>query len=169
MIIQGKTLPFDTMDKIYLGFKIVQAGNYSIGIGDLDGIFSNINQNIYLEDLTLGVIHDLRVNPYNFTEAAGINNNRFLLRFETDLLGVDEMLNGANELIVYTSNGIIIESKKQAIQNVIIYDVMGRVLGNYKNLDQNEFVIKNIQKNNAALLLKITLSNGVTVDEKVIY
>lgn len=169
MIIQGKTLPFDTMDKIYLGFKIAQAGNYSIGIGDLDGIFSNINQNIYLEDLTLGIIHDLRVNPYNFTEVAGINNNRFLLRFETDLLGVDELVNDADELIVYTSNGLTIESKNLAIQNVIVYDVMGRVLGNYNDLNQNKFVVKNIQKNNTALLLKITLSNGVAVDKKVIY
>jgi hypothetical protein len=169
MIIQGKTLPFDAMDKIYLGFKIAQAGNYSIGIGDIDGIFSNVDQNIYLEDLALGVIHDLRVNPYDFTEVAGINNNRFLLRFDADLLGVDEVIHDGNELFVYTSNGITLNSKKQAIQSVVVYDVMGRVLGNYKNLNQNEFVIKNIQKNNAALLLKITLSNGIVVDKKVIY
>lgn len=43
------------------------------------------NQNIYLEDKVLGVIHDLRQNPYSFTGTSGILNDRFVLRYNEHL------------------------------------------------------------------------------------
>jgi hypothetical protein len=55
------------------------------------------------------------------------------------------------------------------MQSVIVYDIAGRLLGSYKDLNNNELFIRNIQKNNAPLLLKITLKNGIVVDKKVIY
>jgi len=169
MIVQGKTVPFDVTDTVNLGIKVPSSGTFSIGIGALDGIFSDVSQNIYLEDLTLNVIHDLRSSPYVFSEVAGINNTRFVLRYEVDLLDVNDSFNEANDLLVYTSNGIIVNSKKQTIQSVIVYDIAGRLLGSYKDLNNNELFIRNIQKNNAPLLLKITLKNGIVVDKKVIY
>ena len=65
MTIQGRALPFDAEDKVPLGFKTNVSGNYTLALAEVDGLFSN-NQNIYLEDLELGIIHDLKSNPYAF-------------------------------------------------------------------------------------------------------
>jgi hypothetical protein len=62
MTIQGRALPFDVNDKVSMGFKTNISGNFSIALAEVDGLFS-ADQNIYLEDKELGIIHDLKLNP----------------------------------------------------------------------------------------------------------
>jgi trimeric autotransporter adhesin len=45
--IQGRALPFSTSDSVPLGFKTDSAGNYTIAIDHVDGLFST-GQSIYL-------------------------------------------------------------------------------------------------------------------------
>ncbi len=167
MTIQGRALPFDSEDKVPLGFKTNVAGNFTIAIAEVDGLFSN-NQKIYLEDLELGIIHDLKSNPYTFTATAGINNSRFVLRYTNETLGNDDFENNSN-VLVSISNTISIHALKDTIQSVHVHNVLGQDLLVQKGINTSLFEISSLQKNTVPLIVQITLSNGVVITKKIIY
>ncbi len=167
MTIQGRALPFDSEDKVPLGFKTNVAGNFTIALAEVDGLFTD-NQNIYLEDLELGIIHDLKSNPYAFTATAGINNSRFLLRYTNETLGNDDFENNSN-VLVSISNTISIHALKDTIQSVHIHNVLGQDLLVQKGINASLFEISSLQKNTVPLIVQITLSNGVVITKKIIY
>ncbi|UGS23106.1 hypothetical protein [Flavobacterium channae] len=169
MTIQGRTLPFDQEDRVPMGIKVSQNGNYTIGIGAVDGFFTNTNQNIYLEDLENNIIHDLRQNPYSFTAEAGNYPNRFVLRYTNETLGGDDLVVDDANLWVYSSDVLSVKSTKNTIQSVRVFDVLGRHLAYYPNVDGYEVPLTTIQKNNAGLIIQVTLSNGSVISKKAIY
>lgn len=169
MTIQGRTLPFDQNDRVPMGVKVPQDGNYSIAIGVVDGFFTNENQEIYLEDKLTNVIHNLRQAPYNFTSAAGNHPNRFVLRYTNETLGNDDIVSDESNLWVISSDELSVKSTKNSIQSVRVFDVLGRNLAYYPNVNGYEIPLTRIQKNNAALIVQVTLENGTVVNKKVIY
>lgn len=169
MTIQGRTLPFDQNDRVPMGVKIPQDGNYSIAIGVVDGFFTDENQEIYLEDKATNVIHNLRDAPYNFTSVAGNHTNRFILRYTNETLGNDDVISDEANLWVISSDILSVKSTKNEIQSVRVFDVLGRHLAYYPNVGGYEVPLKTIQKNNAGLIIQVTLSNGTVVSKKAIY
>jgi hypothetical protein len=169
MKIQGRSLPFDDNDRVPMGIKVPQNGNYTIGIGALEGFFTDNNQNIYLEDLEYNIIHDLRANPYSFTATAGNHANRFVLRYKNETLGGDDIIADESNLWVISSETLSVKSTKIEIQSVRVFDVLGRELAFYPNVNSYEIPLTKIQKNNSGLIIQVTLSNGTTISKKVIY
>ena len=169
MKIQGRTLPFDQEDRVPMGIKVSENGNYTIGIGAVDGFFTNGNQNIYLEDKVTNIIHDLRQNPYSFTAEAGNYPNRFVLRYTNETLGGDDLVVDDANIWVYSSDVLSVKSTKNTIQSVRVFDVLGRHLAYYPNVDGYEVPLTTIQKNNAGLIIQVTLSNGSVISKKAIY
>lgn len=169
MKIQGRTLPFDNEDRVPMGIKVPQNGNYTIGIAAVDGFFTNESQNIYLEDKENNIIHDLRENPYSFTALAGNHPNRFVLRYTNETLGGDDPIADEANLWVISSDVLSVKSTKNTIQSVRVFDVLGRHLAYYPNVEGYEVPLTTIQKNNAVLIVQVTLSNGAIVNKKVIF
>jgi hypothetical protein len=167
MTIQGRALPFDVNDKVSMGFKTNISGNFSIALAEVDGLFS-ADQNIYLEDKELGIIHDLKLNPYSFTATSGINNERFVLRYENETLGSDDFTN-TDDVLVSSSNVIAIASPNQMIKSVQIHNVLGQLLVNETGISASIFEINSIQKNSVPLIIQITLENGVKVTKKIVF
>lgn len=167
-IIQGRKLPFNENDQVPLGIKISQNGNYSIGIGTVDGFFNDTNYNIFLEDKTLNVIHNLRTSPYSFTATSGIWNDRFVLRYRETTLSNDEF-DYANEVKIFANSNINISSVNQSIKEVIVYDILGKTLVDKKNVNKNEVVLTDIIPTNNMLIVKVILDNDAEVIKKVIY
>ncbi|WP_374399809.1 GEVED domain-containing protein [Flavobacterium sp.] len=167
MTIQGKGLPFVQDDRVPLGIKTPSNGVYKIAIGAVDGLFAG-NQNIYLEDKVLGVIHDLRQNPYSFSVNSGILNDRFVLRYTNETLGNEDFDNDFNVLIA-SSDVISILATNEIIQSVQIHNVLGQLLVNEKNISSESFEINTLQKNNAPLIIQVTLENGKKVSKKLIF
>lgn len=167
MAIQGKGLPFNEDDRVTLGMKIPSNGIYKIAIGALDGLFAS-NQNIYLEDTSLGIIHNLRQSPYSFTVASGILNNRFVLRYTNDILGNDDFETNSNVLI-FSSDVISVNAMSRTIQNVKIYNVLGQLLLDSDAVNSNTFETSKLQKNNTTLLVQVTLENGIKVTKKIVF
>lgn len=165
--IQGKALPFNNDDRISLGISIAQEGTHTIGISMVDGLFENASQNIYLEDLTLGITHDLRVSPYFFTSAVGRFENRFVLKFSNETLGNEDF--NANAVTVYTNESINVIATNQTIKSVKIHDLLGRVVGVFNTVNSNEFKTSTIAKTQSALLVEVTLENGAKQTYKVIF
>jgi hypothetical protein len=167
MAIQGKGLPFEQEDRVPLGIKIPSNGIYKIAIGAVDGLFSG-DQSIYLEDKLLGIIYDLRQNPYSFTATSGILNDRFVLRYTNETLGNEDFENDSNVLIS-SSDVITVQSTNQSIQSVQIHNVLGQLLINEKEINAEIFEINTLQKNKAPLLIQVTLENGKKIAKKLIY
>ncbi|WP_130736398.1 GEVED domain-containing protein [Flavobacterium sp. J27] len=167
--IQGRELPFDDSDRIPIGINILQNGNHSIGIGALDGLFNETNQAIYLEDLENGIIHDLRVAPYSFTSTIGAIDNRFVLRFNNNTLNETNLASTNDDIIVTSNENLNIKSLKSTIDSITIYDVLGRNLGIFENINATEKTIFNLQKNKAPIFIKIKLNNGSLITKKAIH
>jgi hypothetical protein len=168
MTIQGRGLPFNQEDRVPLGVKIPSNGIYKIAIATVDGLFSS-NQAIYLEDTALGIIHDLRQAPYTFTGISGIVNNRFVLRYTNETLGNDDFETLNDSVIVTTGNELTISSLKESIKEVIVYDVLGRLIERKSNINALNVTLSGLNKMNNALIIYVTLDNGNQVVKKIIY
>ncbi|RCU57829.1 GEVED domain-containing protein [Oceanihabitans sediminis] len=168
MAIQGKALPFEDSDTVPLGVVIPQAGNYTIAINTMDGLFENTFQDIFLEDTYTGIIHDLRVSPYSLNIDAGTYNDRFILRYTNETLSIENH-NLASGLEIYTPNNNSIEIKsKSTIQRVSVYDLLGRTLENHNNINSTNFSINNYSYAVGTYIVKVTLSNGAQKSQKVV-
>lgn len=166
--IQGRQTPFDDNDVVPLGFRTPSNGIYSIGIKSIDGLFETTAQAIFLHDLELNIIHDLRVAPYSFTANAGTYNDRFVLRYTNETLGNNDFIND-NSVMVISNTNLSVVSIQESIQSVLVFDVLGRLLVNKQNTNSLEVPLHEVQKNNAPLVVQITLTNGTKINKKVVY
>jgi len=170
MIIQGRALPFDDNDQIPLGTVIPQAGQYTIAISNVDGLFLNDEQSIYLEDTYIGVIHDLRATPYTFNVTESIDyGDRFILRYTNDTLSDNES-QLALGLTIKAPKGdyIKVNSNLNVIESVIVYDLLGRVLFEKNEINQTEIIINNHDLSTGAYIVRAILNNGKSKIQKIV-
>ncbi|MFN3752977.1 choice-of-anchor D domain-containing protein [Flavobacterium sp.] len=168
-VIQGRSLPFNEFDLVPLGVDVIQSGSYKIAIGMVDGLFTETNQRIYLEDTYLNIIHDLRQAPYQFTSVSGIYNDRFIIRYTTNALGNPDFDTLNNSVVVAGNNGVMtIKSSLQTLEEVTVYDVLGRQLFNQKGIGANNLSASNISMSQQSLIVKIKLESGTIVTKKVL-
>lgn len=168
-IIQGRPLPFDVSDVVPMGVKIANEGAHTIAIRKVDGLFETTQQNIYIEDKQLGLIHDLRQAPYTFTSPAGRYDNRFVLRYTNEMLSNPSFESNQNVVVLAKADFIEIHSYNQNIQQIEVYDVLGRSVFESKNLDQASFNINSISPSNQVLMVEVKLKDGTRVVQKIIY
>ena len=166
--IQGRSLPFDQNDQVPLGATFVEAGNYTIALNTIDGIFLDSTQNIFLEDKLTNNIHNLKTTPYSFTASAGTFHDRFVLRYTNTVLGNENFENN-NNVTVFTNANININSSVETIRSVQIFDLLGRDIAKFDNINNRSFTIQNVKPTQSTLLVKVTLSNGTVVSKKTIY
>lgn len=169
LAIQGRALPFNNQDQVPLGYKSTLNGTLAISIDHYDGLFEG--QNIYLEDKLLNVVHDLKASAYNFTSVTGTFNDRFVLRYlPASELNNPDYGNITNGVIVYQENGkIIIKSQLEDLNQITVFDLLGRIVFDQHNIRQREFGIQNVVMNEQPLILKIKLANGQVVNKKTVY
>lgn len=167
LTIQGRSWPFNQEDMVPLGYKANAQGNYTIGIDHLDSQFNN--QNIYLEDKDLNVIHDLKVAPYSFTSNVGEFDERFVLRYTNQTLSTEEAALQNNSVIVYSNDKLNVKSTLQPIKEISVYDISGKLLLADKKVNANEFTALTLNPTQTTLIVKVTLENGFEVNRKVIY
>lgn len=165
--IQGRTLPFDVNDEVPIGIHIQTAGDYSIALAAIDGLFNT--QNIYLRDKILNVTHDLKVSPYHFNTAAGTINNRFKIIYLNGTALNNTTNTYSNNIKVITNENVIVNSSLEPIKSIIVYDVLGQKIKEYQNINATTFTLANLQKNNTTLFLEINLNNGIKTNEKIIF
>ena len=166
-IIQGRSLPFDGNDLVSIGYNATTSGVYKIAIAAVDGLFEQ-GQPIFLEDKLLNIIHDLRAAPYSFSSAAGIFNDRFVLRYTAGALGVPVF--AENTVVVYKNEaGLTINSGSIPMKSVAIYDVTGRLISSQKEIYATQTRFTTLPSTNQVLLVQITSETGVKVTKKVVY
>ena len=165
LTIQGRGWPFNTTDTVPLGYYSPTAGNAKIGINTAEG-FENIS--IYLEDRLLNIIHDLKATPYNFTTGIGKFDERFILRYTNSTLGVDSADELEDSVIVSSENGLTISSSAEKIQSVTIYEITGKKIAEYKNINKNEVTFEKVTTSDSLKIIRIALDNNAVVFKKSI-
>lgn len=166
-VIQGRALPFFDDDIVPLGFKSTSVDNYNISIENFDGLFEN--QEIYLKDNYLNVLHDLKQGNYTFSSNAGTFNDRFEVVYKNNsTLNEDNVTNIDFTKIYSSKEGIQISSSKE-IKSIIVYDVLGKVIYQNQAVNKNELTINSITANNQALIVKVFDNQGNSNIQKIIY
>jgi hypothetical protein len=167
--IQGRSLPFADTDTVPLGYSINVAGNATITVDHVEGVFLG-GQNIYLQDNLLQIVHDVKTTPYNFTSEAGTFNDRFVLLYIDESLDVHDFeLNNSNVLISKKGNELKIKSELENIKQITVFDLLGRKVFEKNAINNTEVRMSNIALNNQMGIVKVTLANGQEISKKIIF
>lgn len=168
LAIQGKA-SFQINDKVPLGYKAFKEGTHIISVFKTEGIFAEA-QNIYLVDKLLNKTVNLSAKPYKFLTRAGQYNDRFEIIYKNK--NTISTAQGAVEphLISVTrqSEDLLIMSKGDKLSEVIVYNLLGRPVFTYKNLNTEELRIPAAEYSKQILIVNVVTQSGRTVSQKVI-
>jgi hypothetical protein len=162
--IQGRSVPFDVEDQVALGYHAAVAGNFTIAINTVDGLFQQ-GQPIYLEDKLLNVIYDLRQTPYNFSTTEGIYNNRFVLRYTNNALSTLQV-GYTNVAITVNNNQLLVKSNTE-IDAIQVFDVTGKLIRIYNTLNKGIEFKDDFLFEKGVYFAKIRLTDGTLVSQKI--
>lgn len=166
--IQGRQYPWNTNDEISLGYSSTIADSFTIAIDHVDTFFDA--QDIFIEDLNLGIYHNLKISPYTFTTAIGTFNSRFKIVYTDPTLSNTAFITHPNTVFATaTPTEIEVTSTSEKIRNIQVYDVLGRLIFTKENADENKITINSIAAQNQALIIKIELENNQIVSKKLIF
>lgn len=169
MNIQGRPIPFQTDDVVPVAFNATANGNQKIAINNTDGFFTGAMTSIYLEDKQLGLTHDLRQAPYEFSANTGLNTSRFILRFENAALGNTGFDAALGHVSVWTKDHAIhMESRGANLKSVAVFDLTGRQIYAQDKLETLQFTTAEMSARNQVLILSVTLSDGSKSSRKIV-
>ncbi|MFY0482549.1 Ig-like domain-containing protein [Flavobacterium sp. PLA-1-15] len=168
LTIQGRALPFNNQDQVPLGYKTTLTGTLKIGIDHFDGLFEG--QNVYLEDKAFNIVHNLKESDYTFTTIPGTFNDRFVLRYVPAAeLGIDNPAVDENSIIVFgNGNQIDIKSKDQSIEQVTVYDLLGKIIFDKSKINATSFSTTQLNASNQVVIVKVITDTKAEVVKKVI-
>ncbi len=159
---------FDPADVVPLECKITTPGAYSVSLDHMDGVFSE-GQDIYLRDNLLGITHDLKESPYNFTAEAGIVNGRFDVVY-AQALGTNVPDFNSNSVVVYQhDNAINISSGSTNMKAVYVYDIQGRLLYQADGINTTEISVTTLQAESQMLIVQVETLQGVKISRKIVF
>ncbi|UQD55726.1 T9SS sorting signal type C domain-containing protein [Flavobacterium sp. K5-23] len=168
LVIQGRALPFDETDTINLGYSSTIEGSFFIDIDQVDGLL--MDQEIFLEDKKLDIIHNLKKTAYNFSTDKGVFNDRFVLRYTNKTFGNSDFEMQDNRVLISNKNKEIkIHSSAGIINKIVVYDLLGRSLYEKEDINNTSFKIPNLMVNQHVLLVKVMFQDGQMVSKKIVY
>jgi len=165
LAIQGRSLNFNLEDQIRLGYKTTVASVFEINLSDFDGFFEN--QDVFIEDTMLNIIHNLKESPYLFTSEIGTFDSRFILRFTSSTLGNSESDLNSNSIVIYKNSDqkINVNSGVKKMKSIQIFDVLGRLIWSKENINSNELALKDFTSN-SILLISVELTDSQKISKK---
>ncbi|TAF71289.1 MAG: hypothetical protein EAZ58_04455, partial [Flavobacterium sp.] len=164
--IQGRALPFLIDDEVSLGFKASEAGVFTISIYDVDGLFDG-SQDIFIKDLQLETITNIKNNSYTFTSDVGTFDNRFKIVYKEPQLSSDLFLNENNVLLYMNYETLFIKSNISLISKVIVSDIQGRIIYEKGDINNSNFQTDAIKATDQVVLVKIFSQNGSIFTKKI--
>jgi hypothetical protein len=164
--IQGRALPFMADDTVPLGFKAAESGTFTIAVYKTDGLFMG-DQDILIKDNLTGTTKSIKTAPYNFTSAIGTFDGRFEIVY-TKSLGIDQQTATENSVIVFTKNSTLFVQSSNVITTVRIFDILGRLLSENKNINDTRFQRDQPSFTRQAVLVEVTDSENKKVIKKII-
>ncbi|MCF7559725.1 T9SS type A sorting domain-containing protein [Sabulilitoribacter multivorans] len=170
--IQGKnpnSLNEDEIVKLGFATNITVPTLYKLSIAQMHGDFLN-NNPVYLKDNLLNTTHDLSASDYSFTSEVGEFNDRFEIGYSAAALSTDEFTVNSNSLRIIELDNNRVQfstSDNLSIQNVFIYDLLGRQLYDFKGRNSTEvYTLSNLSS--TIYIAKVALSNGSVITKKAV-
>lgn len=160
LIIQGKE-SFDIHDRVPVGVKHFQNGNFTISLVQKEGLFNN-GQAIYLLDKTTGTYTNLQNGAYTFTANAGESTDRFEIVYKLDVLATAEVNKDSFE--VYRDGEDFVVRNNKNIEKVEIFDVAGRKI---QTINENSKLIR-VQVSSKGVYILKAISEGKEYTKKII-
>jgi hypothetical protein len=168
LVIQGRQLPFVETDEVFLGYKTIIDGEFTLSIDQVDGLL--VGKNVFLEDKQTSSYHNLKEGPYKFITEKGVFNDRFVLKYSNNSLKINSnALIDKNVLISVKNKQIKMYSPLDTMNQVFIYDLLGRQIYHKEKVNKNELIIQNLESNSKTLIVKTILDNGQLSTVKIIY
>lgn len=137
--IQGRPT-FVNTDIVPLGYDSAVLGDITVSIDQMEGIINTTDVEVYLEDLDLNIVHNLKQSPYTFTTTDGVFPNRFQLQFiNNSILSIEEEVLAEDALAVYLNQNKDIEIKQRTrtqINSVKVYSMLGQMVGMISDMNQ---------------------------------
>lgn len=161
LVVQGRSLPFQDSDEVTLGYSVTLSGNFSINLDYFDGLFleENTNQDIFLKDNLLAVVHNLRESPYEYYTEMGSFNDRFVLVY-SNALNTNNTPDVHTNWGVYPKDGQLeVFSVGFDIKAIEVYDLLGRLVYQKEAIYATEHRIDKINSNQI-LIVKMTSESG---------
>lgn len=165
--IQGRALPFKTDDTVPLGFKAAESGTFTISVYKTDGLFTG-DQDILIKDNLTGTTKSIKTAPYNFTSAIGTFDGRFEMVYINSSLGIDSQTALENSVIVFTKSNAVFVQSSSIISTVRIFDLLGRLLSENKNINDTRFQLNKSSLSTQAVLIEVTNNENKKVVKKII-
>ncbi|WP_307424263.1 GEVED domain-containing protein [Chryseobacterium sp. MDT2-18] len=164
LAIQGKG-PFVVTDVVPLGASHYEAGNYTISLGNKEGIFAS-GQKIYLKDSQTGTLTDLTEGSYIFTAARGITEGRFAMVYVPQVVLATDAASD-DELVVYREgNDFVVKASAKKITSIEVFDPSGRLIYTLKG-NGLRVVVPAEKLPNSIYILKIS-QNGTVTSRKIL-
>jgi len=169
LAIQGRPLPFDRYDEVPLGYNTGLSGTLTINLSNFDGLF--VNQDIYLKDLLLNTITNLKNRAYTFQSNAGAFNDRFVLVYsrmrerDNDLL--ENNSNASTIMLSKPDTDLHIDAGTTIMKEIKVYDIKGRLLLEQNNINATTTAI-NLEGTKQVVIVEITTKDGVVISKKYI-
>jgi len=159
---------FTATDVVPMGFAVTAAGQYTINLDHVDGVFST-GQVVYLKDNLLGTFTNLSQNTYTFTTDAGTFDSRFeVVYMPQGQLGTETPAL-ENMVVLYQQNGAIhINSGTAEMTDVTIYDIRGRKLYQKDGINATQTAITGLHIAQEVIIVEINTNKG-RVSKKIIY
>ena len=164
--IQGRSLPFTDADVVALGFRAIQSGSYTISLADFNGLFAE-GQDIFVKDNLTQTEQNLKEGDYTFVSEDGVFNNRFEVIYkETGGMGVNNPSLDSKWLVYSQGNGFQIETYGFEMKEVVLYDMLGRMVYNNQADGTNHTISQTGV--NGVLIVKIITSDNQILTRKVV-
>lgn len=157
---------FAATDVVPMTIKLETAGNYTISLAQVDGVFST-EHDIFVRDIELGVEHDIRTAPYSFSAPAGVLTNRFELVYQSTLSVENPTF---NNVVVYSKNKALeINAGNETISSVTVFDIRGRKVAAQEEVNTSAASLDLSGVANQVLIVQIKTSNGQLITKKVVH
>lgn len=165
LAIQGRNVNFMIEDQVSLGFRTDLTGSFEINLSDFDGLFEN--QDVFVEDTMLNIIHNLKESPYLFASEIGTFESRFVVRFTSSTLAVSEPNLNANSIVIYKNSGqkIYVNSGVKKMKSIQVFDILGRLLWSKEDINSNELTLNDFTSN-SILLISVELTDNQKISKK---
>jgi hypothetical protein len=159
---------FVNTDKVALGLSKsnTNAETFVFTITEKEGIFDTDNVIVYLHDKVLDTYHNFNNGSFSFTTTVTNLGDRFDLVYQpnTDLANPEF---ASPQTYVSLHKNIFKVSSTGSMSSVDIYDIAGRLIAAYSNIDNHVFTT-DFNKVQGVYIAKIKLIDGTVVTEKVL-
>jgi len=156
---------FNDSDVVLLGFMTYEAGEFTITLDHVDGLFE-VEQAIYIKDSETGITHNLKDSSYTFSSDAGTFENRFEIVYAAESLKTPGLI--ASNTIISSYNKQVKITSGNDIRSIIVYDVLGRILYVERDINQCDFLTPQILGTSQVIIVHAEISGQATKKTKII-